>query len=57
MNLGMLVGFGFGYAMFDKNGKKIVKKAMDKITKAGQEILKNMDKEGEKSELQRDESE
>lgn len=57
MNLGMLVGLGFGYALFDKNGKKIVKKTFDKISETSSKFMKNLEKEGAENEVSESSSE
>ncbi|MEG0730609.1 MAG: hypothetical protein RSD79_05885 [Cetobacterium sp.] len=56
MNLGMLVGLGFGYMMFDKNGKKYLRKGMDKLSETTSKIMKNLDKEGVENEVSESES-
>lgn len=57
MNLGMLVGLGFGYALFDKNGKKFVKKTFDKISETSSKFMKNLEKEGAENEVSESSSE
>lgn len=57
MNLGMLVGLGFGYVMFDKNGQKMFKKSMDKLSETTSKIMKSMDKEGAENEVSKSDSE
>lgn len=44
MNLGMLVGLGFGYILFDKKGQKIARTTLEKFQKAGSDVIKNLDK-------------
>lgn len=58
MNLGMLVGLGFGYVMFDKNGQKFFKKGMDKLSETGSKLMKSLDEEeGAENEIPKSDSE
>ncbi|MGL5191320.1 MAG: hypothetical protein ACRC7S_16895 [Cetobacterium sp.] len=57
MNLGMLVGLGFGYVMFDKNGQKFFKKSMDKLSETGSKLMKTLEKEGAENEVSKSDSE
>lgn len=43
MNIGVIIGFGTGYFLFDKNGQKLAKT----IFKKGEDILKSFEKKDE----------
>lgn len=51
MNLGMLVGLGFGYILFDKKGQKLARTTIEKVQKAGSDIVKNIDKKEKEVEV------
>ena len=55
MNIGVIIGFGTGYFLFDKNGQKLAKT----IFKKGEDILKSFEKKDEdkKNEDKKDEKE
>lgn len=44
MNVGMLVGLGFGYILFDKKGQQLARATLQKVQKSGSDIIKSLDK-------------
>ena len=44
MNLGMIVGLGFGYILFDKKGQAIARNTMEKLHKTSTDLIKTLDK-------------
>lgn len=51
MNLGMLVGLGFGYILFDKKGQALARNTINRVQKASSDIIKNLDKKEKEVEL------